>query len=46
MGVGEVCLDIVSGALFFDGVAQIFDILGMGSGLFRVLAPENSLISV
>ena len=44
---GGVHLEIVSGALFFDGVAQIFGILGVVSVLFQVPAPEDhGLISV
>jgi hypothetical protein len=44
---GEVHLKIVSGALFFDGVAHIFGILGVVSVLFQVPAPEDhGLISI
>jgi len=41
VGVGEVHLETVSGALFFDGVDQIFDIPGVASVLFQVPAAKN-----
>ena len=45
--VGEEDLDIVSAALYFDGVAQIFDILAVVWVLFWVPAAEDhNLISV
>jgi hypothetical protein len=39
--VGEVHLETVLEALFFDGVDQIFDTPGVVSVLFQVPAPKN-----